>query len=258
MMVGRPGAVRVQGGDVEGHLVAVAQRQQVDLGALADVHPQVVVDHHAVGVVGGDHRAVGVFAGEHRALVAEELLAHHGLDAVGTDHQVGLDRLAVGEGQDGAAALVLDGLQLVAEVHHALGEHAQEGLDEVAAVDEVGLGLLAELRPGVLHDRLTGGGEDFEVVARRADLRDRVEDPPLAEPVHGGGTQADAGADLPHLGRLLVDVDVRAEQAQGLGRRCAAVPCADDGDLEVLDVFSLHGFISFLTLSGPGPCLGNG
>src|SRR6478736_6437811 len=46
---GRPGAVRVEGGDVERHLVAVAQRQQVDLGALADVHPQVVIHHHAVG-----------------------------------------------------------------------------------------------------------------------------------------------------------------------------------------------------------------
>ena len=51
-------------------LSAVAQRQQVDLRALlAHVHPEVVVDDHPVGVVGGDHRAVGVLAGEHRLLV---------------------------------------------------------------------------------------------------------------------------------------------------------------------------------------------
>ena len=69
MTCGRPGAVGVQGGDVEGHLAAVEQRQHVDLGAAADVHAQVVVDDHAVGVVDVDHRAVGVLAGEDRLLV---------------------------------------------------------------------------------------------------------------------------------------------------------------------------------------------
>jgi hypothetical protein len=77
----------------------VAQREDVDLGAPADVHPEVVVDDEAVGRVGVDDHAVGVLAGEDRLLVAEELLAHGGLDAVGADDEVGGGGLAVGEGE---------------------------------------------------------------------------------------------------------------------------------------------------------------
>ena len=38
-----------------------------------------------------------------------------------------------------AIALVLDGRQALAEVHHPGGQHADECVDEVAAVDEMGL-----------------------------------------------------------------------------------------------------------------------
>ena len=154
-----PGAVGVQRGDVEGHLAAVAQREHVDLGAAADVHPQVVVDDEAVGRVGVDHHAVGVLAGEDRLLVAEQLLAHGRLDAVGADDQVGGGGLAVGEGEDGALAGVVDPLELVADLDHAVGQDADERVDEVAAVDEVGVGVHLEVvhaGPGVLHDRVTG------------------------------------------------------------------------------------------------------
>ncbi|BAS12334.1 hypothetical protein AHiyo8_06370 [Arthrobacter sp. Hiyo8] len=72
-------------------------------------------------------------------------------------------------------------------MHHSLREHAEQGLDEVAPVDEVGVGLLAELRPCVLQDRCSAGREDLEVVARRTDLGDSIEDPPPVETVHGGG-----------------------------------------------------------------------
>src|SRR5690606_41571598 len=92
-----------------------------------------------------------------------------------------------------------------------------------------------------LHDRVAGGGEDLEVLARGADLRDGVEYAPLAEAVHGGGAQADSGTDLPDAGGLFVDADVGAEQAQRFGRRRAAVAGADDGDLQVLEVRALHG-----------------
>ncbi|MGX1095470.1 hypothetical protein RKD47_006151 [Streptomyces albogriseolus] len=206
----------------------------------ADVHAQVVVDDHAVGVVDGDHRAVGVLAGEDRGLLAEQLVADDGPDAVGAHDQVRLGRGAVGEGERDGVASVLDRLQLVPQVHHALGEDAHEGVDEVAAVDQVGVGLLAGGGPRLLHDGVAGGGEDLEVVAGGGHFGDRVEDAPLAEAVHGGGAQADAGADLADPARLLVDVDAGAEEAEGLGRGGAAVTGADDGDLEVLEVRELH------------------
>ena len=68
-----------------------------------------------------------------------------------------VDLLAVGEGQGRLVAVVLDAGQPVAEVHHALGQHAQQRLDEVAAMDQVGVGLVLVRGPGVLHDRITGG-----------------------------------------------------------------------------------------------------
>ena len=105
----RPGAVRIEGGDVERHLAPVTQRQQVDLGAAADVHPEVVVGDHPLRGVEWDDGAVGVLAREDRVLVAEELLADDGLDAVGSDHQVRVDRRAVGEGDGGVGAAVAHG-----------------------------------------------------------------------------------------------------------------------------------------------------
>src|SRR5690606_1007042 len=89
--------------------------------------------------------------------------------------------------------------------------------------------------------RVAGGGLDHEVLERCAVRREGVEDAPLAEAVHGGGAQADSGADLPDAGGLFVDVDPGAEQAQRFGGRRAAVAGSDDGDLQVLEVRELHG-----------------
>ena len=66
--LGGPGAVGLERGDVERDLVAVQQRQEVDLRAVPDVHAQVAVGGQAVGVVDVDDDAVGVLAGEHRLL----------------------------------------------------------------------------------------------------------------------------------------------------------------------------------------------
>ena len=56
--LGRPGRVLGAGRDVVGHVAAVAKRQEVDLGPVADVHAKVVVLREAVAALRGDDHAV--------------------------------------------------------------------------------------------------------------------------------------------------------------------------------------------------------
>ena len=160
---------------------------------MPDVHVQVAVVGQAVGVGDVDDDAVRVLAGEHRLLLAEQLVAHSRPDAVGADDEVGGHAVAVGEGEGRGVAVVDDRLEAVVEVHHALGEGADEGVDEVSAVDEargeaVGVGL----GPVLERDALARRGVDLEARARRGDVLDHVEDAPLAEAVERRRAQADA------------------------------------------------------------------
>ena len=81
-----------------------------------------------------------------------------------------------------------------------VGQDADEGVDEVSAVDEAGGEAVRRPPPATSRARwVARRGEDLEVVARRGHVLDRVEDAPLAEPVQRRRAQADAGADLVDL-----------------------------------------------------------
>ena len=107
----RPGflgpAVAVEmGDDVEEF--AAPHRVMHDMAVRA--HPHRAVDDINVARhrVGRRHAAPADAAGEARHVGAEQTVAHHRMDAVGADHDVGLDLAAVGKARHRVAGAALD------------------------------------------------------------------------------------------------------------------------------------------------------
>lgn len=89
-------------------------------------------------------------------------------------------RDAVFECQGGTAAIVDNAGQAVVHLQDAFRQHAQQGIDEVAAMHEMGSGAKGVLfRPLFHRDPLAMGQQNLEIVAWRRDGIDRIKDAEL-------------------------------------------------------------------------------
>ena len=247
-LTGGEGRRAVDGHGVEQLPLAQRVLHEVALGA----HPH---DHglHVPGV--GDLRdrqraAVGHVLGAD-GLVVGELRADHGPDPVRGDDRVRLEDPAVVGGRPGHGAPVdlhvlgLRDPDVVVQGHAELGALLHEQAVQVRAVghDVGGAVALVVLAGDVLPEQLLAreGVAEDDVPGGHAGLDGPVEHPPLAQQAGGVGGHLQAGADLPELGGLLHELDLRAEPAQGEGVAEAADAASDDEDLGVL----CHGGDSF-------------
>jgi hypothetical protein len=168
---------------------------------------------------------------EHRPRRRENERAQLGVDAVGADHDVGLDHGTVLEAHARAPTLLLEAHRAVAGAHHARGQACGQQVDEIRAVHaEAGI---PAARVGHLHrgDRRTVVAE---VGRRRADSRSPFLDGgPQAhalEMAHRVWRDIDARADFAERTGLLVDGNAQTMGEQCFGREQATDTAADDGD----------------------------
>ena len=172
-------------------------------------------------------------AGEARLLLAEQDRADRRAQAVGADHDVAEDLVAVLEPRHDAVRPLLEPDELGVEPHALGGDLLDEALEEVGAVHAdvhvaVVLGharvVLGEDRAPVVHAPPLAGVDAHAAAAdvvRRAQLRQHA---------HRVRVHADAGADLRQLGRLLQDVRVQARLLQGDGGGHPTDAAADHED----------------------------
>ncbi len=109
----------------------------------AVVH-DMAVRAHPHGAVGGvdiarqrfdrRHAAPADAAGKARRVGAEQRFAHHGMDAVGADHDIGLDRAAVGKARHRAALAGLDAAAALAEPDLGRCERLAQQVEQIGAV----------------------------------------------------------------------------------------------------------------------------
>ncbi len=159
--------------------------------------------------------------------------AHHGMDAVGADHDIGLDRAAVGKARHRAALAGLDAAAAFAEPDLARCEGLVQQVEQIGAVHgEIRRAeLLAEVAAADARNVTSGPPRADELKFRGpADVFDAVVKAERAERLDRVGREIDPGPDLAENGRLLADDDLGAAPLQRQRRRQAADAAADDGD----------------------------
>ena len=184
---------------------------------------------------GGNEAPPRDAAGESRLLRPEGKRAHLGVDAIGTDQQIGFGRGAVVEPGDDPLASLLDADETVAGMRafpgHCRGKQGRKvaAMEMIVGRAEPGLDLRPEsaaleraaIVPALLIDRDRAHAILFQGGAE-------TETPQQARRV---GTDLDTRADLSEQRRLFVDLDVEAGLEKAQGRRKAADPAADHRDL---------------------------
>ena len=220
------------------------------------VVPVEIVDHHMgvpVGIVGppladigggevaellrGDDAAMPDIARVDRQLGPEQRLAHHRVDPVGADHDIGLGPAAVLEFERDPGAPLLQADQPPAELDGSGGDVAGQDLVEVAAVDDHVAGAERGLA-GIAHVVAEHGLAGVELAADpvfrpEPDLEKLLFDAGGAQHLHRVGAEIDSGAKPLERGRLLVDPHAKAALFQeGRGDQ-PAEPRADDRYLPI-------------------------
>ncbi len=175
--------------------------------------------------------AVGDAAGKGGRFLAEEQRTHGGMNAVGADHDVGLDTIAVGEAGPNRITAVIESDEAMAEMDALLGQarrddplqirtvHGQMWSAVKLAGDRVERGFLQ--RAAVVPAPHMRRQRPHRVAVERIPKSEPVEDACRVRP------HIDAAADLVELGGLLVDIDREAGAMQRQRRGKAADAAAD-------------------------------
>ena len=155
------------------------------------------------------------------------------MDAVGADHDIGLDRAAVGKARHRAALVGLDADAALAEPELGRCERLAQQIEQIGAVHgEIRRAeFLAEVAAADARNVTSGPPRADELVFRGpADVFDAVVKAERAERLDRVGRKIDPGPDLAERGRLLADDDLGAAPLHRQRRRQAADAAADDGD----------------------------
>lgn len=180
----RPAPVTIEGRQVVGRLTAVTQRQQVELRAAPEEHPEVVIENQPITIFDRKHRAIGMLPGEDRFLIANSCLRMTDLMPSAADYEISGDTLVVGECDRCAVALVDYRLGRVPEPDHARRQHAHECIDEIPPVYQVGGNAVGiDLGPRLLDDQLASTSTYLKLVAWGTDIGDGLENSASPEAV---------------------------------------------------------------------------
>lgn len=186
--------------------------------------------------LGGHHGAISDHPGKARLLVTEQRIAHHRVNAVGADQQVGNVAAAILEMQLDALFGLFHPLGAFAKLYVFSGKHIGQRGQQIGAVD-------GQLRcaifffGGIGHFQARGF---FAAVPQATDAVGRAgcgnphrrADPQTVKGAHGVGRQVDVGPHA-HKGPGLLEYgDVVACTLQGNSGGEAADPGTGNGDIQ--------------------------
>ena len=204
------------------------------------------------------HAAPADAAGEARHIGAEQTVAHHRVNAVGADHDVGLDLAAVGKARYGVLGAALDRHGAHAGADLGGLERAGEDRQQVGAVHrQIGRAefFFEVAAPRARDVAATVPGADVEKVGIAGDGVDLVLDAERAQRLDGIGRGVEPGADLAQIRRLLAHDGLGAAMLQRQRRGEPADPASHDGNARCAWHQASSTFGSAVWIAGSGPAM---